>query len=191
MQIIKKLTKMVQSMEEEHFNASNHTNKQKLIKRNVQKAMEYQENAIQMAKKQNRISQQFESLVNRLETESVEKAMMNTSLRRQLQTARVILKDEAGVDLEEVSLPSSSHYSSPSGRRSSKPNHQSSGKPRSVRSNYSAKFGRSESTTIHPITEIAFSNTVVDVTELACQDLPTMIESYSSDDATDTLRLIL
>ena len=189
-EMIGSMTKMMLSMEEQMIasssnGANRHTNETHMAKaqarahRNVQKALEMQENALAMKTKQARIAQQFETLVHRLEQESLETSLHNQSLQRQLQMARVLLRDEAGVEMEDISdrTAAASYFSAgarttPRSKSSSKRPPLSSGRrPGSVRSSPDGKTNlmmmSSSNSCMHPIREIAFSNTVVDVTEMS------------------------
>lgn len=195
-EMIGSMTKMMLSMEEQMIavttttaasssvanrknNETHMAKAQARAHRNVQKALEMQENALAMKTKQARIAQQFETLVHRLEQESLETSLHNQSLKRQLQMARVLLRDEAGVEMEDISdgAAAASYFSAgarttPRSKSSSKRPPLSSGRrPGSVRSSPDGKTSlmmtMSSSSSMHPIREIAFSNTVVDVTEMS------------------------
>lgn len=182
--MIEKLTKMVQQMEAQQA-AGDAKSKSKARRSNAEKALEMQEAARAMAAKQARISQQFEALVQRIESEFNSAGRDNQSLRRQVQMARVILKDEAGVEMEDLSVmtPSSSHYNAAPGRAGPAARHHNHHPPPTTtprspshnklpprsgshRSKGSGRFA-SLADKIHPIREIAFSNTVVDVAEMS------------------------
>jgi len=181
--MIGKMSKMMVQMEEQmvlHMDCAEddeHANKAKSkAHRSVQKALEMQDNALAMKAKQARIAQQFETLVHRLEQETTETAHHNQSLKRQLQMAKVLLKDEAGVEMEDISETASLAYSvgrphtprssSSSSKRPPLSHHHR--KAGSVRSSQSSPE-KSAASPMHPIKEIAFSNTVVDVTEMSSQ----------------------
>ena len=203
--MIKKLTKTVQQMEQQHQQDSVADEKAKSkAKRHVEKALEMQETAKTMATKQTRIAQQFVALVHRLEHESAELAAANQGLRRQLQTARVILKDEAGVELEDVSTTQHSHATpthhkggarnpqtprSSSGGSHNNNNSKSKRPPLTNHHHHHHRSSRSAhsspASTIHPIKEICFSNTVVDVTELMSSTSATLNNNSHSEDAAD------
>jgi len=195
--MIKKLTKSVQQMEQQQQDDAADEKAKSRAKRHVEKALEMQEAAKTMATKQTRIAQQFVALVHRLEHESAELAAANQGLRRQLQTARVILKDEAGVELEDVSTTQHSHATpthksgaprNPQTPRSSSGSHnnnniKSKRPPLTQHHSRSSRSAHSSpASTIHPIKEICFSNTVVDVTELMSTSA---LNNSSSEDAAD------
>jgi len=193
--MIEKMTKMMQSMEEQIVLEDDHDNKnteksKAKAHRNVQKALEMQENAFAMQKKQQRIAQQLETLVHRLELESLDIVAHNQSLKRQLQMAKVLLKDEAGVEMEDISETASGSYarhssSSRRTRHNSKrpPLSRSKGSSPSVRSSHSSPADMM----MHPIKEIAFSNTVVDVAEMMTLQESAAAAATTTEDAADPL----
>ena len=195
-EMIGSMTKLMLSMEEQMLavtTCTNNNNESHIAKaqarahRNVQKALEMQENALAMKTKQARIAQQFETLVHRLEQESLETSLHNQSLQRQLQMARVLLRDEAGVEMEDISNgklleTNASSYSTGGGARTlprraksnssthpRPPLSSTTRRPGSVRSSPDGKTTtpNRRMSGMHPIKEIAFANTVVDVTEMS------------------------
>jgi hypothetical protein len=184
---------MIHSMTKLVAEAEGSSNKKDTSIKRSKACKEMEEHAAAMAKKQARIAQQFETLVFRLEQEVLDRDATNQRLTRQLKMARMMLKDEAGIELEDVSATK---------KKTQPPRSPSKRPPRTVRRGTSSQSSPAlsiQSSEIFSIKEISFSNTVVDVSEMNLgqhlEDV-TLSEDTNEEDKQqlnvgDNLRLIL
>jgi hypothetical protein len=158
----------------------------------ARKCKAMQDQAIAMAHKQARIAQQFETLVFRLEQEAIDREHTNAYLTRQVRMAKVLLQEEAGINLDEHSvgvydddLESDDKSTTTTFRLGE--DRQALDDTACVSPSASMQ---STSDLAFTIKEISFSNTVVDVSQMQQQRPPVATSSSQESPYSTVLRLL-